>query len=213
MVAHLTGWDMPRPAPAFTASLRAMDSRLRDCALSHAADAAVAARAPAISRPGQPGRARRPRHCGDAAGRGRRHAGVRGGGTAVPRAAVPVGAGPGRAAGRCPRRGAPPAQRASGSTPTASRSPAAPPPSRPGRWPAGLPATSATPGRRRGHLGHPPPPRDRAGGRLPAPATPAGPPQLAEMLTAFARSPWPRALLRRTPPRGQGRQGKPAAGD
>ena len=49
VVAHLTGWDMPRPAPALTASLRAMDGRLRDCALSHAADAAVAARVPAIS--------------------------------------------------------------------------------------------------------------------------------------------------------------------
>ena len=48
-MAHLTGWDMPRPAPAFITSLRAMDARLRDCALSHAADAAVAARAPAIA--------------------------------------------------------------------------------------------------------------------------------------------------------------------
>jgi hypothetical protein len=49
VIAHLTGWDMPRPSPAFTASLRAMDNRLRDCAISHAADAAIAARAPAIS--------------------------------------------------------------------------------------------------------------------------------------------------------------------
>jgi hypothetical protein len=49
VVAHLTGWGMPRPSPAFTASMRAMDARLRDCAISHAADAAVAARAPAIS--------------------------------------------------------------------------------------------------------------------------------------------------------------------
>jgi hypothetical protein len=49
VVAHLTGWDMPRPAPAFTAALRSMDGRLRDCAVSHAADAAVAARLPAIS--------------------------------------------------------------------------------------------------------------------------------------------------------------------
>jgi hypothetical protein len=48
VVAHLTGWDMPRPGPAFTASLRSMDGRLRDCAVSHAADAAVAARVPAI---------------------------------------------------------------------------------------------------------------------------------------------------------------------
>jgi hypothetical protein len=49
VVAHLTGWDMPRPGPAFTASLRAMDARLRDCAISHATDAAVAARVAAIS--------------------------------------------------------------------------------------------------------------------------------------------------------------------
>ncbi len=32
---------------------------------------------------------------------------------------------------------------------------------------------------------------------------PGWPAQLAEMLTAFARSPWPRALLRRSPPRSQ----------
>ncbi len=49
VIAHLTGWDMPGPAPAFTAALRAMDARLRDCALSHVAEAAVAARVPAIS--------------------------------------------------------------------------------------------------------------------------------------------------------------------
>ena len=49
VVAHLTGWEMPRPSPAFAASLSVMDTRQRDCAISHAADAAVAARAPAIS--------------------------------------------------------------------------------------------------------------------------------------------------------------------
>jgi uncharacterized protein len=49
LVAHLTGWEIPRPSPAFTAALRAMDTRLRDCALSHAGDAAVSARIPAIS--------------------------------------------------------------------------------------------------------------------------------------------------------------------
>jgi hypothetical protein len=32
---------------------------------------------------------------------------------------------------------------------------------------------------------------------------PGWPAQLTEMLTAFARSPWPRALLRRSPPRTQ----------
>jgi hypothetical protein len=49
VVAHLTGWDMPRPTPAFTTALHAMDGRLRDCAISHVADAAVAARIPVIS--------------------------------------------------------------------------------------------------------------------------------------------------------------------
>jgi hypothetical protein len=49
VVAHLTGWEVPRPSPAFTAALSVMDARLRDCTLSHTADAAVAARAPAIS--------------------------------------------------------------------------------------------------------------------------------------------------------------------
>jgi len=49
VLAHLTGWLMPVPAPAFAAGLAAMDRRLRDCALSHAVDAAVAARTPAIS--------------------------------------------------------------------------------------------------------------------------------------------------------------------
>jgi hypothetical protein len=46
---------MPRPAPAFTAALRATDTRLRDCAISHAAGAAVAARVPAISSRVSPG--------------------------------------------------------------------------------------------------------------------------------------------------------------
>ncbi len=49
VVAHLTGWRTPRPRSQLAASLGAMDARLRDCALSHAADAAVAARVPAIS--------------------------------------------------------------------------------------------------------------------------------------------------------------------
>jgi hypothetical protein len=49
VVAHLTGWRAPRPRPGLAASLGEMDGRLRDCALSHAVDAAVAARVPAIS--------------------------------------------------------------------------------------------------------------------------------------------------------------------
>jgi uncharacterized protein len=49
VLAHLTGWLMPMPGPALAAGLAAMTSRLRDCALSHAVDAAVAARIPVIS--------------------------------------------------------------------------------------------------------------------------------------------------------------------
>ncbi len=49
VLAHLTGWLMPMPGPAFATALAAMPSRLRDCAISHAVDAAVAARIPVIS--------------------------------------------------------------------------------------------------------------------------------------------------------------------
>jgi len=48
VVAHLTGWPSPRPAATFSSDLRAMDSPLLDCALSHAVDTAVAVRVPAI---------------------------------------------------------------------------------------------------------------------------------------------------------------------
>ena len=51
VLAHLTGWLMPMPGPAFAAALAAMTSRLRDCALSHAVDAAVASRIPVSSVP------------------------------------------------------------------------------------------------------------------------------------------------------------------
>ena len=49
VLAHLTGWLMPMPGPAFAAALAAAESRLRDCALSHTVDAATAARIPVIS--------------------------------------------------------------------------------------------------------------------------------------------------------------------
>jgi uncharacterized protein len=49
VLAHLTGWTMPMPGPAFATTLAATGSRLRDCALSHAVDTAVAARTPVIS--------------------------------------------------------------------------------------------------------------------------------------------------------------------
>ena len=49
VLAHLTGWAMPAPGSPFSRNLRAMPARLRDCALSQAADAAVAARAAAMT--------------------------------------------------------------------------------------------------------------------------------------------------------------------
>ena len=49
VLAHLTGWTMPLPDDPFVDELRAMDERRRDCALSHATDEAVAARAAVIS--------------------------------------------------------------------------------------------------------------------------------------------------------------------
>jgi hypothetical protein len=49
VLAHLTGWTMPVPRAALTRDLRRMQSRLLDCALSQAVDAAVAARASALS--------------------------------------------------------------------------------------------------------------------------------------------------------------------
>ena len=44
VLAHLTGWPMPVPVPAALATLRSRPARLAQCALSHAADAAAAAR-------------------------------------------------------------------------------------------------------------------------------------------------------------------------
>ncbi len=50
VLAHLTGWPMPVPRPAALAALRAQPSRLAECGIAHAIDAAVAVR-PAIARP------------------------------------------------------------------------------------------------------------------------------------------------------------------
>jgi hypothetical protein len=44
VLAHLTGWPMPVPAPDVLAALRARPGRLVQCALSHAIDGATAAR-------------------------------------------------------------------------------------------------------------------------------------------------------------------------
>jgi len=51
VLAHLTGWPTPVPKPAVLATLAALPTRVSECALSHAVDAAVAAR-PGIARPG-----------------------------------------------------------------------------------------------------------------------------------------------------------------
>ena len=56
VLGHLAGWAMPFPGPELTADLRALPDRRRlDCALSHAVDDAVAARAAAISTRVSPG--------------------------------------------------------------------------------------------------------------------------------------------------------------
>ncbi len=49
VVAHLTGWPMPVPRTALLSLLQVMPSRLRDCAISHGIDAALAVRVPVIA--------------------------------------------------------------------------------------------------------------------------------------------------------------------
>ena len=49
VLAHLTGWPMPIPATSLLNLVRDLPARRRDCALSHAVDAAAAARIPLIS--------------------------------------------------------------------------------------------------------------------------------------------------------------------
>jgi uncharacterized protein len=49
VLSHLTGWPMPVPRRPLLDLIRVMPVRLRDCALSHGVDAAVASRAPVIS--------------------------------------------------------------------------------------------------------------------------------------------------------------------
>jgi len=49
VVAHLTGWPMPVPGTALLSRLRALPSRLRDCAVSHGVDAAISVRVPVIA--------------------------------------------------------------------------------------------------------------------------------------------------------------------
>jgi DNA helicase HerA-like ATPase len=54
--AHLSGWSSPVPGGPVLDTLLALPARLRDCALSHAIDAAVAARASVIAARTDPGR-------------------------------------------------------------------------------------------------------------------------------------------------------------
>jgi DNA helicase HerA-like ATPase len=48
VLAHLTGWPIPAPRPAALAAFSALSGRVRQCALSHAVDAAVDARSSAV---------------------------------------------------------------------------------------------------------------------------------------------------------------------
>lgn len=54
VLGHLTGWASPRPGPDLQAEINALPRRLRDCALSHAIDHAVATRAAALNRTSGP---------------------------------------------------------------------------------------------------------------------------------------------------------------
>jgi uncharacterized protein len=49
VIAHLTGWPMPVPRTALLSLLQVMPSRLRDCAISHGVEEAVAVRVPVIA--------------------------------------------------------------------------------------------------------------------------------------------------------------------
>jgi DNA helicase HerA-like ATPase len=51
VLAHLTGWPMPVPKPLMLGAITALPARVRQCALSHAVDAAVTARPAVIADP------------------------------------------------------------------------------------------------------------------------------------------------------------------
>jgi hypothetical protein len=55
VLAHLTGWAMPFPGPELIGDLRAGPARQLDCALGHAVDDAIAARAAVIGARVSPG--------------------------------------------------------------------------------------------------------------------------------------------------------------
>ncbi|MFI7212952.1 ATP-binding protein [Micromonospora maritima] len=54
VLAHLSGWTMPLPHTSPRQSLAQLPDRLRDCAISHAVDAAVASRSAAITATASP---------------------------------------------------------------------------------------------------------------------------------------------------------------
>jgi hypothetical protein len=198
VIAHLTGWDMPRPSPIFTAALRSMDGRLRDCALSHAVGAGVAARVPAISTRVSPGALTV-------------HV------TAAMRQAASDGT-PGCAAEE-PQYLAPPYRWALVRDALRTAAPGEGRHPRSEEWEHAygqpVPGRTAAQQFRSVSRWHARDQRDAQAvaaviwGTRPRPAIeqavgcpaddPGWPAQLAQMLTAFARSPWPRTLLRRTP--------------
>jgi uncharacterized protein len=49
VLAHLTGWPMPVPKPELLAQIRELPPRLRECAVAHGVDEAVAVRVPAFA--------------------------------------------------------------------------------------------------------------------------------------------------------------------
>jgi hypothetical protein len=55
VLGHVAGWPMPVPKPAALAALRELPARLAQCAVSHAVDAAVASRRPALVAASQSG--------------------------------------------------------------------------------------------------------------------------------------------------------------
>jgi uncharacterized protein len=210
VLAHLTGWDLPRPSPVFTGSLRTMDPRLRDCAISHAADVAVTARVPAIVTRVAP--AALAAHVVAAMRQVISH-GTPGCTAEEPQHLAPPfrwtlvrdalrSARPDSGQGRHPRSdewertydqripGRDTGQQARLVT----------------RWytrdQRDTQAVTAVIWGTRSHTAIEQAVGSRAG-------TPGWPAQLADVLTAFAKTPWPVALLRRTPPRSQATSGEP----
>ena len=190
-------------ARSFTADLAAMEARLRDCALSHAVDAAVAARTPAISAARQRPRARRPRHGRHAHRPGRRTAG-----SATPqepqwlappyRWALVLDSLRARHRPRSRRRAAPPHRRLGSAY--GRRSPATPAPASSTPSSAGTTPTSATSQRLRA-VSYGTRPATAIEQAVGARATdPDWTQRLADALAAFRDCRWPRTTCAPPPP-------------